>query len=154
MEVILKETIDTLGREGDIVKVKDGYGRNYLLPQQKAVAASAANVAVFEKNQAEIQARMEAETKVADALAKKLAGTTLTIAMLTSDEERLFGSVTSSDIAKKLAEDTSVEIDKKSILLQEPIKELGESNVTVKVGFQTTVDITIEIVPLEETEEA
>jgi large subunit ribosomal protein L9 len=154
MEVILKETIDTLGREGEIVKVKAGYGRNYLLPQQKAVAASAANVAVFEKNQAEIQARIDAETKVADALAKKLAGTTLTIAMLTGDEERLFGSVTSSDISKKLAEDTTVEIDKKSILLQEPIKELGESNVTVKVGFQTTVDITIEIVPLDETEEA
>jgi large subunit ribosomal protein L9 len=154
MEVILKETIDTLGREGDIVKVKAGYGRNYLLPQQKAVAASAANVAVFEKNQAEIQARIDAESKVADALAKKLAGTTLTIAMLTGDEERLFGSVTSSDISKKLAEDTSIEIDKKNILLQEPIKELGESNVTVKVGFQTTVDITIEIVPLEETEEA
>ncbi len=154
MEVILKETIDTLGREGDIVNVKAGYGRNYLLPQQKAVAASAANVAVFEKNQAEIQARIDAETKAADALAKKLAGTTLTIAMLTGDEERLFGSVTSSDISKKLADDTSVEIDKKSILLQEPIKELGESTVTVKVGFQTTVDITIAIVPLDENEAA
>jgi len=154
MEVILKETIDTLGRQGDIVKVKAGYGRNYLLPQQKAVAASAANVAIFEKNQAEIQARIKEETKVADALAKKLAGTTLSIAMLTGDEERLFGSVTSSDISKKLAEDTSVEIDKKSILLQEPIKELGENTVTIKVGFQTTVDITVEVVPLVETEEA
>ena len=154
MEVILKETIDTLGRQGDIVKVKAGYGRNYLLPQQKAVAASAANVAIFEKNQAEIQARIKEETKVADALAKKLAGTTLSIAMLTGDEERLFGSVTSSDISKKLAEDASVEIDKKSILLQEPIKELGENTVTIKVGFQTTVDITVEVVPLVETEEA
>ncbi|HID02679.1 MAG TPA: 50S ribosomal protein L9, partial [Desulfobacterales bacterium] len=85
---------------------------------------------------------------------KKLAGTTLSIAMLTGDEERLFGSVTSSDISKKLAEDTSVEIDKKSILLQEPIKELGENTVTIKVGFQTTVDITVEVVPLVETEEA
>ena len=154
MEVILKETIDTLGREGDIVKVKAGYGRNYLLPQQKAVAASAANVAIFEKNQAEIQTRIEEETKVADALAKKLAGTNLTIAMLTGEEDRLFGSVTSSDISKKLAEDTSVEIDKKNVLLQEPIKELGENNVTIKVGFQTTVDITVEVVPLVETEEA
>jgi len=154
MEVILKETIDTLGREGDIVKVKAGYGRNYLLPQQKAVAASTANVTIFEKNQAEIQARLKEETKVADALAKKLAGTTLSIAMLTGEEERLFGSVTSSDISKKLAEDTSIEIDKKSILLQEPIKELGENTVTLKVGFQTTVDITVEVVPLVETEEA
>ncbi|HIP82106.1 MAG TPA: 50S ribosomal protein L9, partial [Desulfocapsa sulfexigens] len=147
------ETIDTLGREGDIVKVKAGYGRNYLLPQQKAVAASPANVAIFEKNQADIQARIQKETKAAEALAKKLDGTTLSIAMLTGSEERLFGSVTSSDIAKKLAEDTSVEIDKKNILLQEPIKELGENNVTIKVGFQTTVDITVAVVPLVETEE-
>ena len=153
MEVILKETIDTLGREGDIVKVKAGYGRNYLLPQQKAVAASPANVAIFEKNQADIQARIQKETKVAEALAKKLDGTTLSIAMLTGSEERLFGSVTSSDIAKKLAEETNVEIDKKNILLQEPIKELGENNVTIKVGFQTTVDITVAVVPLVETEE-
>ncbi len=154
MEVILKETIDTLGREGDIVKVKPGYGRNYLLPQQKAVAANASNIALFEKNQAEIKARLEAETKAAEALAKKLAGTTISIAMLTSSEERLFGSVTSSDIAGKLKEDTGVRIEKKNILLQDPIKELGESNITIKVGFQTTVDITVAVVPLVETEKA
>ena len=154
MEVILKETIDTLGREGDIVNVKPGYGRNYLLPQQKAVAANAANIALFEKDQAEIQARIKEEVKVAEALAKKLSGTTLTIAMLTGSEERLFGSVTSKDIAAKLAEDTKIEIDKKNILLQDPIKELGESSVTIKVGFEQTVDITIAVVPLDETEEA
>ena len=154
MEVILKETIDTLGREGDIVTVKPGYGRNYLLPQQKAVMASPSNVALFEKNQAEIQARIQEEVKVAEALAKKLAGTTISIAMLTGGEERLFGSVTSADIAAKLEEDTKIAIDKRNILLQDPIKELGESSVTLKVGFQTTVDITIAVVPLEETEEA
>ncbi len=153
MEVILKETIDTLGREGDVVNVKPGYGRNYLLPQQKAVAANAVNIALFEQNQAEIQARINEETKVAETIAKKLAGTTVTIAMLTGSEERLFGSVTSSDIAKKLISDTNIEIDKKSILLTEAIKELGDKSVTVKVGFQTTVDITVQVVPLEETEE-
>lgn len=151
MEVILKETIDTLGREGDIVTVKAGYGRNYLLPQQKAVVANDANVALFEKNQAEIQARIQEEIKAAEALAKKLAGTTLTIAMLTGSEDRLFGSVTSSDIAAKLEEDTKVAINKKSILLQDPIKEIGETSVAIKVGFQTTVDITVAVVPLEET---
>lgn len=154
MEVILRETIDNLGREGDIVTVKPGFGRNYLLPQQKAVAASAANVALFEKNQAEIQARLNEETKAAEAIAKKLAGTTLSIAMLTGGDERLFGSVTSNDIATKLTEDTGVEIDKRNILLQEPIKELGESTVTIKVGFQTTVDITVAVVPLVEAKEA
>ncbi len=154
MEVILKETIDTLGREGDIVTVKAGYGRNYLLPQQKAVIATAANVAIFEKNQAEIQARIQGEVKVAEALAKKLAGTTLTIPMLTGNEERLFGSVTSSDIAAKLEEDTKVAIDKKNILLRDPIKELGENTVTIKVGFQTSVEIAVLVVALKETEEA
>ncbi len=155
MEVILKETIDTLGREGDIVKVKAGYGRNYLLPQQKAVAASAANVALFEKNQAEIQVRLKEETKEAEGIAKNLAGTTISIAMLTGGDERLFGSVTSADIASKLAEDTKVEINKRNVLLLEPIKELGESTVTIKVGFQTTVDITIAVIPLvEDGEEA
>jgi len=151
MEVILKETIDTLGREGDIVTVKAGYGRNYLLPQQKAVIANATNVAIFEKNQAEIQARIKEEIKAAEAIAKKLAGTTLIIAMLTGNEERLFGSVTSSDIAAKLEEDTKVVIDKKNILLPDPIKELGENSVTIKVGFQTTVEITVSVVPLVET---
>ena len=153
MEVILKETIDTLGREGDIVKVKPGYGRNYLLPQQKAVIANETNRAIFEKNQADIAARMEAEGKASEALAKKLAGTTVTIAMLTSDEERLFGSVTTSDICEKLAEDTGVSLDKKQIMLAEPIKALGDSSVTCKVGFQTTVEITIQVIPLVESDD-
>ncbi len=154
MEVILKETIDTLGREGDVVTVKAGYGRNYLLPQQKAVMATPANIAMVEQNKADIEARINSDMAKAEALAKKLAGTTITIAMLTSDEERLFGSVTETDISKKLAEDTGVELEKKQILLVDPIKALGETVVPCKVGYQTVVDITIQVVPLQETEEA
>ncbi len=154
MEVILKETIDTLGREGDIVTVKAGYGRNYLLPQQKAVMATPANIASVEQNKADIETRVNADMAKAEALAKKLAGTTITIAMLTSDEERLFGSVTETDISKKLAEDTGVELEKKQILLVDPIKALGETVVSCKVGYQTVVDITVQVVPLKETEEA
>ncbi len=152
MEVILKETIDTLGREGDIVTVKPGYGRNYLFPQGKAVFATKANIAIAEANQADIEARIKADAATADALAKKLEGTVLTIAMLTSDDERLFGSVTESDICKKLAEVTSVVLEKKKILLVEPLKALGETVVPCKVGYQTTADIIIQIVALEETE--
>ena len=154
MEVILKETIDTLGREGDIVTVKPGYGRNYLLPQQKAVIATPANIEAVEKNKAEIEARIKADLSAAEALAKKLSGTTITIAMLTSDDQRLFGSVTETDIIKKLAEDTSVELQKKQILLVDPIKALGETTVTCKLGYETKVDITVVVVPLKETEEA
>ncbi|MCF8057142.1 MAG: 50S ribosomal protein L9 [Desulfocapsa sp.] len=154
MEVILNETIDTLGREGDIVKVKPGYGRNYLLPQKKAVSANETNRALFEKNKAEIAARLEEETNTAEALAKKLAGTTVTIAMLSSDNERLFGSVTTSDISSKLAEDSGITVDKKNILLSDPIKDLGETTVTCKVGFQTTADITVMVIPLVESDAA
>ncbi|RUM46485.1 MAG: 50S ribosomal protein L9 [Desulfocapsa sp.] len=154
MEVILKETIDTLGREGDIVTVKPGFGRNYLLPQQKAVFATPANIEAVEKNKAEIEARLKAELGAAEALAKKLTGTTITIAMLTSDDERLFGSVTEVDIIKKLVDDTSVELQKKQIFLAEPIKALGESVVSCKLGYETSVDITVQVVPLKETEEA
>ncbi len=152
MDVILKETIDTLGREGDIVTVKPGYGRNYLFPKGKAVFATEANIAAAEANKAEIEARIKADMAAADALAKKLTGTVLTIAMLTSDDERLFGSVTETDISKKLAEVTGVELEKKKILLVEPLKSLGETIVPCKVGYQTTADITVQIVPLKETE--
>ena len=154
MEVILKETIDTLGREGDIVTVKPGYGRNYLLPQQKAVFATPANIEAVEKNKADIEARLKAELDAAEALAKKLADTVITIPMLTSDDERLFGSVTETDIIKKLAEDTNVELQKKQVKLSEPIKALGETVVSCKIGYETSVDITVQVVPLKETEEA
>ena len=153
MEVILKETIDTLGREGDIVTVKPGYGRNYLLPQQKAVFATPANIEAVEKNKADIEARLKAELDAAEALAKKLADTIITIPMLTSDDQRLFGSVTESDIIKKLLEDTSVELQKKQVKLAEPIKALGDTVVSCKLGYETTVDITVQVVPLKETEE-
>jgi len=154
MEVILKETIDTLGREGDIVTVKPGYGRNYLLPQQKAVFATPANIEAVEKNKAEIEARLKAELKAAETLAKKLSDTVITIPMLTSDDARLFGSVTETDIIKKLAEDTGVELQKKQVKLAEPIKALGDSVVSCKLGYETRVDITVQVVPLKETEEA
>ncbi len=152
MEVILNETINTLGREGDIVKIKAGYGRNYLLPQKKAVLANEANMAKFEQNKAEIQIRLKEASSAAEALAKKLTGTTVTIPMLTSDEERIFGSVTAIDISSKLAEDTGMTLDKKQILLTDPIKALGETTVTCKVGFQTTADITVQVIPLVETD--
>jgi len=150
MEVILKETIDTLGREGDIVTVKAGYGRNYLLPQQKAVVATEANKALVEQNKAEIEVRIQKDMEAAEVLAKKLEGTVLTISMLTSDDERLFGSVTETDIIKKLTDATGIEIEKKQVLLADPIKSLGETVVPCKVGYRTIVDITIRVIALKE----
>lgn len=145
MELILKETIDSLGREGDIVKVKDGYGRNYLLPQKKAVLATKENLAVLEQNRAEIQARLESEMKEADKLYKKLAGITLEFAMLAGEDEKLFGSVTSTDILDMLSE-KDIKVERKNILLSEPIKSLGDFKVNIKAGFDLAAEIAVKVV--------
>lgn len=147
MELILKKTIDTLGEEGDIVKVKDGYGRNYLIPQQKAVPATKANLAILEQEKAAIETRKSSQREGAEALAKKLAGATVIIEQRIGEEDKLYGSVTSADIAAKLDE-LGIEIDKKKILLDEPIKTLGETMVPVKVGYQVTAEVKVEVVPL------
>lgn len=147
MEVILKETIDTLGQEGDIVKVKPGFGRNYLIPQRKAVLADKANLAVLEQEKSSIEAKRQKNQEEAEALAKKISRLNIVIEQRVGDEDKLFGSVTSADLAAKLNE-LGVEVDKKKILLDEPIKTLGESMVSIKVGFQKTAEVKVNIVPL------
>jgi large subunit ribosomal protein L9 len=149
MELILKQTVDNLGQEGDIVRVKPGYGRNYLIPQQIAVPANKANLARLEQERAAIDSRRERLNLETESLTKKLAGTIITIAQRVGEEERLFGSVSAGDIAEKLAE-TGINVDKKKILLTEPIKSIGETVVAIKTGFQMTADITVQVVPLEE----
>lgn len=146
MELILKETIASLGREGEVVKVKDGYGRNYLLPQGKAVLATAENLANLEKNRAIIAARLAKEQQHAEEIAKKISGLTLVVEQLAGNDSRLFGSVTAADICAKLAAQ-DVQIDKKQIVLAEPIKTLGTSKVQIKVGYNVTAEITVEVVP-------
>ena len=146
MELILKETISTLGLEGDIVTVKPGFGRNYLLPQRKAVLANRENRAILEQNKAAIEARRQNERKLADDLSKKISGIEIIIEQLAGDDGRLFGSVTSADIADKFAAQGIV-IDKKQIVLVDPIKTLGAATVQIKVGFQMTTDITVNVVP-------
>lgn len=148
MELILKETITSLGQEGEVVKVKAGYGRNYLLPQGKAVPATAVNLAVLEQNRANIAARLAKETKIAQDIAKKISGLVIVIEQLAGIDERLFGSVTSADICAKLAE-MDVQLDKKQILLPEPIKTLGETKVQIKVGFNVNTEVAIKVVPVK-----
>jgi large subunit ribosomal protein L9 len=152
MELILKQTVESIGEEGDIVKVKPGYARNYLIPQKLAVIANKSNLASLEQGRAAINTRREKQREGAEALSKKLSGASVTIAQRVGEEDKLFGSVTSSDIAQKLAE-LDIEVDKKNILLPEPIKSLGETAVSVKVGYQMTTDIMVQVVPLEEKEE-
>lgn len=148
MELILKQTISTLGQEGEVVKVRPGYGRNYLLPQGKAVLASAANLASLEQNKALIAANLAKELKIAQDIAKTITGNVVVIEQLAGEDERLFGSVTSADICAKLAA-LNVQIDKKQILLTEPIKTLGTTKVQIKVGFNVTAEITVNVVPVK-----
>ena len=148
MELILKTTVETLGEEGDIVKVKPGYARNYLIPKKMAVIANKANLALLDQEKATIVARREKQRQEAEILSKKIAGAIITITHRVGEEEKLFGSVTAADIAEKLAE-MDVQIEKKNILLSEPIKTLGEFTVAVKVGYQLTSDITVQVIPLE-----
>ena len=151
MELILKETISSLGREGDVITVKSGYGRNYLLPQGKALLANRENLAIVEQNRASIAGKLEKEQKVAEKIAKKISGLDIVIEQLAGDDERLFGSVTNADICDKLAE-LNVKVDKKQIVLSDPIKTLGETKVQVKVGFQVTTEITVKVQPLKTDE--
>ncbi|MGW8287460.1 MAG: 50S ribosomal protein L9 [Desulfobulbales bacterium] len=148
MELILKTTVETLGEEGDIVKVKPGYARNYLIPKKMAVIADKANRARLEQEKAAIEARKAKQRQEADELSKKTAGAIIKIEHRVGEEDKLFGSVTSADIAKKLAE-MDIMIDKKNILLAEPIKTIGNFTVPVKVGYQMTSEITVEVNPLE-----
>jgi len=148
MELILKKTVETLGEEGDIVKVKPGYARNYLIPKKLAVMANKANLALLKQEKAAIEARREKQRQEADSLSKKIAGTIITIEHRVGEEEKLFGSVTAADISEKLKE-MGIQLDKKNVLLTEPIKTLGEVTVPIKVGYQMTSEITVQVVPLE-----
>jgi large subunit ribosomal protein L9 len=148
MELILKEAISSLGLEGDVVTVKSGYGRNYLLPQRKAVQATPENLALLEQNKADIEARRAKDQKRAEETAKNISGLTVVIEQLAGIDERLFGSVTTADICSKLAE-LNVNLDKKQLLLNEPIKTLGETKIQVKVGFNVTAEFTLNVVPIK-----
>jgi large subunit ribosomal protein L9 len=149
MEVILREDIEKLGGRGQVVKVADGYARNYLLPKRLAVAASEANKKIVEQ---ERQAHLRREAKVkADAadLAKLLEGVSVTIAHKAGEQEQLFGSVTAKDIAEAL-EKQNFTIDRKKIHLDEPIRQLGDFKVPVRLHRDVTVEIALHVVKEEE----
>lgn len=147
MELILKETIDTLGEVGDIVKVKPGYARNYLIPKNLAATATKANKATLEQQKSAIEANKKRQREESEALAKKISGAAIIIEQRVGENDKLFGSVTAADLAEKLSE-LGIEVDRKKILLDEPIKNLGETTVNIKVGYQMTAGIKVEIIPL------
>jgi len=152
MEVILKKTIDTLGREGEVVKVKPGYARNYLIPQNLAATVNKESLSRLQKEQEAIAKRLENEKKIAEGLSSVLKDKVVAIARRVGEDNRLFGSVNTADIAEKLGE-MGVTIDRRSIVLAEPIKSIGLSTVAIKVGYQMTADIAVQVVPEVAAEE-
>ncbi len=152
MEIILNKTIDTLGQEGEIVNVKPGYARNFLIPKKFATLVNKANLARLQKEQQAIAKRLETEKNTAESLSAQLENKVVTIARKVGEEERLFGSVNTADIAEQLAE-LGVVVDRKAILLPDAIKSIGETQVPVKVGYQMTTAVTVKVVP-ESSEES
>ena len=140
MEVILLKDLEGLGSEGEIVKVKPGFARNFLVPKGIALRASKSNLAVAEERKRIKEAKENRAEKVNQVLIDKLAKTNITIEVQVGEEERIFGSVTTQDIQKSL-EEKGITIDRSCILMEEPIKSLGVYNIPVKI----TVDLESEI---------
>jgi large subunit ribosomal protein L9 len=153
MEVILKEDVANLGHRGDVVKVADGYGRNFLLPRKLALQATLANKAVIEQMKAAAARRSETEKAQAEALVTKLEPLLLTFTRKSGESGQLFGSVTSVDIASEL-ETKGFEVDRRKIQLNEAIKSLGTFSVAVKLHREVTAHLKVQVVADAEQETA
>ncbi|MBW2238687.1 MAG: 50S ribosomal protein L9 [Deltaproteobacteria bacterium] len=146
MKIILKETIESLGIIGSEVTVADGYARNYLLPQNKAVLATPQNRKILEQNKAQFDIQIAKEKSLAEEIAKKLEGVVCKITAKVSEEDRLYGSITTRNIADALASQ-NVKVEKKMILLNEPIKNTGTFSVPVRVYKDVEPEIIVEVAP-------
>ena len=148
MDVILREDIDKLGARGQVVQVASGYARNFLLPKRLAVAATESNKKIVEQER-QSHLRKEAKQKTeAEDLGKMMAGVTVTISQKAGENDQLFGSVTSKDVADAL-EQKNFTIDRRKIQLDEPIKQLGEHKITVRLHREVPVEVTVHVVKEE-----
>jgi large subunit ribosomal protein L9 len=148
MEVILREDIDNLGNRGDVVKVAPGYARNFLLPKRLAVAATESNKKIVEQ---ERQAHLRKEAKLkseAEDLSKLLTGVSVTITQKAGENDQLFGSVTAKDVTDALAA-KNFTIDRRKVQLDEPIKQLGEYKVPVRLHKDVIAEVTVVVVKEE-----
>ncbi len=144
MEVVLLERVAKLGQMGDVVNVKPGFARNYLMPQGKALRATKANLAQFEAQRAQLEARNLETKKEAEALAEKLDGQQFVVIRSASDSGSLYGSVTNRDAAEVAAAE-GFTIDRKQVVLEKPVKELGLHNMTVVLHPEVSATIVINV---------
>lgn len=146
MEIILQESISTLGKAGDIVKVADGYARNYLLPRGLALVADKKNITNLEKQRSRILARAAKLKAEYEALATQLQAMELEIKVKVGEGDRLYGSVTAMDIADAIAA-KGYSVDRRKILLSEPIKAIGDYDVEIKLSSDVMANVKVKVVP-------
>lgn len=148
IQVVLREPLKNLGNSGDLVRVRPGFARNYLVPRQIAVYATEKNISKLEHDKREAIARAAKLRAEADATAAKLSGATVTIRVSAGADNRLYGSVTAKDIAAALAE-IGHTVDRRKIALEQPIRTLGTHELTVKLGPETSSTFKVEVVKAE-----
>ena len=145
MEVILRQHVDNLGERGQIVKVADGYARNYLLPRKLALPVTEASRRQIERERGKAEARDAEERAGAEALAQRIAALDISISRRVGENQTMYGSVTSADIAQALAS-KGFEVDKRKIVLAEAIKSVGEHTIPVKIHRDVTADVKVKVV--------
>jgi large subunit ribosomal protein L9 len=145
MQIVLKEDIDKLGRRGEVVKVANGYARNYLLPLGKALPATPGNLKVIEREKRRYLVRQSKEKEENEALSGRIQALSLTLVRKVGENDVLYGSVTSGDIAEALSRE-GVGIDKRRIQLPEPIKSLGIYNVPIRLHPEVTTEVKVWVV--------
>ena len=146
MEVILKEDIANVGKIGDVVRVRDGYARNYLLPRGLVLVANKKNLRTYEHQKKVVADQKQKIVRGAQSVAEELAGVSLVIPMKTGEEGRLFGSVTNIQIEKALKA-KGLDVDRRKIQLSEPIKTIGDHEVAIRLSADLTVPLKVSVVP-------
>jgi large subunit ribosomal protein L9 len=146
MKIILREDVEKLGKAGEVVKVKDGYGRNYLIPRQLAVLANVRNMKSLDHDRRTIETRAKKTRKTAESTAATLSAVALTLPAKAGEEGKLFGAITSRDIAEALGK-AGVIVDRKSIQLADPIKQVGDYKVKIRVAADVFPEISVSVVP-------
>ena len=144
-QVILREDVQKLGKTGDLVNVVEGYARNFLLPQKKAVEATPRNLKKMEHTKRLIQDQIKKELKSAEALANSIQNCSLTFSVQAGEEGKLFGSISSKDIAEELGKQ-GVQIDRRQIHMEKPLKELGQTSVSIKIHQGVTANVQVTLV--------
>lgn len=145
MQIVLKEDIEKLGRRGEVVKVAEGYARNYLLPFGKALAATPGNLKVIEREKRRYLVRLSKEKEENEALARRIQAVSVTLVRKVGENDVLYGSVTSADIGESLQKEGIV-VDKRRIQLAEPIKSLGIYSVPVRLHPEVTAEVKVWVV--------